>query len=153
MKNPIKEVLGIDLGKTIVTKFEGKTLVFPDAIRVVKRLVDERFRGNVIIVSKVNPEQQRRAEKWIEETQFCKNTGILPRNIYFCPERQDKGPICLKNGVTHFIDDRPEVMSHMEFVTNRILFQPVLEDVVTFEKKLVGVIQVQSWNEIERLLL
>lgn len=75
-------------------------------------------------------------------------------HVHFCAERADKAPIAQRLELTHFIDDRPEVMAHLDgIVPHRILFQPNEEDFVTHQARLTGVYKTQTWREIERLLL
>ncbi len=145
----MSEVLGVDLGRTIVDPNKNP---YPDCFRLLKRLVNERFGENVYIVSKVNAEQKVRAIAWLLRHDFYAETDISPNHVEFCAERHEKAPICRRHGVTHMIDDRPEVMSHLSFVPHRLLFQPIMEDVLLFKKDLTGVHILQSWQEIERLL-
>jgi hypothetical protein len=149
-----QEVLGIDLGKTIVTiDGESQKVAFPDAIRVIRRLARERFEGRVHIVSKVDEGQKKRALEWLDESGFYEETGVQRESVHFCAERREKAPICRTLGITHFIDDRPEVMSHMQDIPHRFLFRSIEEDVKAYEDKLSGVIHVKSWIEIEKLIL
>lgn len=152
-RKPGGGALGIDLGSTIICTAVAPRVAFEDSFRVIKRLVDERFGENVFIVSKVNEEQQKRVEEFIKNERLCEQTGISRDKVFFCRERHEKAPICEKLGVTHFIDDRPEVLSHMDSVQNRILFQGIEVDFEIFKPKLSGVIRVENWKEIERLLL
>ena len=153
MKKNLSEALGIDLGDTIFTKENGVRFPFRGSYRVIKRLIEERFKEKSFIVSRVTPEQKIRALAMLKEDGFHELTGLPPKNVEFCELRHEKAPICERLGITHFIDDRPEVMSHMEFVPHRFLFRPIPEDVELFKNKLEGVTIVQSWAEIEKLLL
>jgi hypothetical protein len=147
-------ILGIDIGNTIVDSNLSPHQPFPDALRVIKRLVAERFRPErTFIVSKVNEEQKLRAMDWLAKTGFHEITGIPENHVEFCAERSDKAPICQRLSITHFIDDRPEVLSHMGTVQNRILFRAIEEDFEFFKARLEGVVRVSSWAEVERLLL
>ncbi len=106
------------------------------------------------IISKVTPIQETRAKKWLHNNNFYATTGISVDQVHFCAERADKAPIAQRLGLTHFIDDRPEVLAHMEgIVPYRILFQGNEEDLVTHQAKLRHTYRTQSWREIERLLL
>ncbi len=48
------EKLSIDIGNTIIDKQKKP---FPDAFRVIRRLIDETYHENVFIISKVTPAQ------------------------------------------------------------------------------------------------
>jgi len=153
MKKNSSEALGIDLGDTIFTTQNGIKFPFRGAYGIIKKLVEQRFKERSYIVSRVNPEQKVRALTILKEESFHELTGLPAKNVEFCELRHEKAPICERLGITHFIDDRPEVMSHMQTVPHRFLFRPIAEDVELFKDKLEGVIIVQSWAEIERLLL
>ncbi|MDD5318824.1 MAG: hypothetical protein PHF79_03360 [Candidatus Pacebacteria bacterium] len=136
-----RETVGIDIGDTIVERSGDTRQAFPDALRVIKRLVAERFGNNSHIVSKVNAEQMIRVRKWLDENRFHELTGLPASNVEFCAERHEKAPICEKLGITHFIDDRPEVISHMTSVPHRFLFRPNMDDYERLSPSLKG-----SWS-------
>jgi hypothetical protein len=144
------EVVGIDLGNTIIRHRDA----LPHAIRVIARLVNERFGTNVHIVSRVSPEQEIRARAWLKNSGFHPETGVLKLNVHFCAERHEKAPIAKQIGATHFIDDRPEVMIHMPHVPYRILFDPDPDDMLKFRDQLgSGVLSVKDWLAVESLLI
>lgn len=148
-----RAMLGLDLGNTIVETTSDGKFPFDDAIRVIHRLVTEVFTSQrVFIVSRVNEEQYKRARAWIQKENLLERTGILEENIHWCAERNDKAPICEKLGITHFIDDRPEVLSYMSgIVPHRILFQASEDDILKFKDSLHEVTHVTSWREIEKI--
>jgi len=45
--------------------------------------------------------------------QFWTATGVAPDHLRFCLERRDKALHCHELGVTHFIDDRLDVLEHL----------------------------------------
>lgn len=154
MKSKI-EILGIDIGRTIVDTSIKPRGPFPDAFRVIKRLVDERFGSqHTFIVSRVNEEQKVRAQKWLEQSGFHEKTGVPVNHVEFCLERRDKAPICQRLGVTHFIDDQPEVHFHLRgIVPYRFLFRGIDEYVERFHSRNGDITRVFEWKEIEKLLL
>ncbi len=154
-KHMQREILGIDIGKTIVDTSTDEKKPFPKVLEVIKRLVNEKFGPeNTFIVSRVNEEQKTRALGWLKRMKFHELTGIPEDHIYWCAERHEKAPICQRLGVTAFVDDRPEVLSHMRGIVNRrILFQGVESDVLLFQEQNSDVIRVSSWSEIEKLFL
>lgn len=143
------EAIGFDLGKTIYTRRDGVKVPFLGAYRVIKRIVDERFKQQSSIISRVTPEQKIRNQEMLKEDGFHELTGLPRDQVYWCTERHEKAPIARELKLTHFIDDRPEVLSHMEFVPHRFLFQPILEDIEPFKDRLQGVIILESWKEFE----
>lgn len=146
-KKSEKPILGIDLGNTLIK--ERKPM--RDAYRVVTELSKLYFGPRIHIVSRVDEEQERRARTFVTSEPFIKGTGIPLRRVHFCRERSEKAAICAKFGITHFIDDRPEVMRHLGKGVTKILFDPIAEDHEQFQNSLGGVYTVSSWNEVENL--
>lgn len=132
--------LGIDVGRVLIspgdntspdTTFIGGTL--DDALNtppydgmfdVVPALV-ERFEGRVWIVSKCGPRIQERTLQWFEHHRFFERTGIARDRVRFCLKRPDKAIHCRELGISHFIDDRADVLQPMiGIVSNLFLFGP-----------------------------
>jgi 5'(3')-deoxyribonucleotidase len=143
--------LGIDLGNTIVRNQTGSGSKdpYPDAFETILKLT--KLFGLVCIVSRVNAEQEVRARAWMKDYNFAERTGIKPEDVHFCLERYDKGIIAKKLRLTHFIDDRPEVMHHLDSDIRKILFAPKPEDVQKFNHNHLE--QVNSWKEVEQKFL
>lgn len=143
-------VVGIDLGDTIFSRnANGDKIENPRAMEIVSYLVKKCKK--VYIVSKVNAEQKRRANKWFYDNDFFRRTGLRRTDVYFCAERHEKGPIAKDLRINCFIDDRPEVMAWMPKPMVKILFRPIVEDVVAWNQKDAFV--VSSWTEVENLIL
>jgi hypothetical protein len=139
-------IVGIDLGNVMIKHRKP----MPDAMRVVRRLKDEIFGDRMFIVSRVNEEQKIRATAFVTGDEF-RETRIPFEQVYFCSERCEKGPICARLGITHHIDDQPEVMYHMpQSVHTRILFDPKEEEMQKFEGRLSKCIIMRSWLEVEK---
>ncbi len=144
----MKHRLAIDLGNTIILDRQP----IPHAIRVVRRLVLEKFGvGDVFIISRVTPEQKIRARRFVTTEPFRSGTGLPLEQVHFCAERHEKGEICRKLNITHIIDDRPEVMAHMpEHVIHRILFNPDPKDCAEFKVHITNAKIVRDWHEVEK---
>jgi len=89
------------------------------AFDAVKKIVQVFQPENVFIVSKVRPNgsMHRRMEEWLHETvDFCNITGIPKDHIIFvrCVDGPDgKGAAALQLGLSHFIDDKIEVLKSL----------------------------------------
>jgi hypothetical protein len=141
------EILGIDLGNTVIK--DRRPL--PDAFRVIRRLMDERFGSNVHIVSRVNAEQKKRARAFVTSPDFVRNVGIPLDRVHFCPERRDKAEICSRLLITHMIDDRPEVHLFMpQCVKEKILFDPTYADLEAWRPHIYSMIILRSWLAVEK---
>jgi len=137
MKNG-RERIGIDFGRVIMcavkngvndTSFLGrsfaeamKTPASDGAIECIAKLV-ERYDGDVFIVSKCGDSVQNKTRAWLRRNEVYAATGLEKDNVHFCRKRHHKAPICETLGITHFIDDRVDVLSHMVgTVPNLFLF-------------------------------
>lgn len=156
--------LGIDVGRVLIapgdesrpdTSFIGGTL--EDALRtppydgmfdVVPALV-ERFAGQVWIVSKCGPRIQQRTLQWFDHHRFFARTGIAPANVRFCLKRPEKAVHCRELGITHFIDDRVDVLQPMiGSVSNLLLFGPQRDGHTSCSFR-----HVPDWPAVARALL
>ena len=130
--------LGLDFGKVIMggvkngradTSFLGTTFTeamksLPDegAIPATKQLVKE-FAGNVWIVSKCGPSVENKTKGWLKHWKFYEETGLGRTKVRFCRQRPDKAKICKQLRITHFVDDRLDVLEPMVgIVPNLYLF-------------------------------
>ncbi len=96
----------------------------PGAIDGLARLA-AAFGGRVWIISKCGPRVQRHTELWLAHHRLFARIGVDASHLRFCRRRQDKAPICAELGITHFIDDRAEVLAHLRgVVEHRFLFGP-----------------------------
>ncbi|MEI6345684.1 MAG: hypothetical protein WCO79_00385 [bacterium] len=151
---PDPGVLCIDLGNTFMVKHGGIPYIQPSAAIVVRFLIHGIFGPeNVHLVSRVDADQEKRTKDWFSENGIYKLTDLRRENVHFCREREGQAPICQRLGATHMIDDRPEVMYHLPFVPNRLLFNPDSGDMAKWESKLGNIKIVASWPHVGQLLL
>lgn len=162
-----KEILGIDIGGVIIDRVRNdgtdtsffsdnylNTSAVPGAFDAINNLVAQRFkRDNVHLVSKCGPRVQKKTLDWLEHHCFHELTWLPRENVHFCLERHQKAEICAKLGITHFIDDRLEVLSHLVKVRNLFLFRPDPAEVRRYAQHLPRVYRVESWAEVEGVLL
>lgn len=159
-----KDVLGIDMGGVIIdrmndgtdTSFLGdnylNTKAVKDAFASIRQLIDIRFwdeeAPRVHLVSRSGSRVSYRSRRWLDHHRFYDVTGIPGDHLHFCKERADKAAICERLGITHFIDDRLEVLSHLTMVGNLYLFQGRPNEFSGFEETLKRVCQVSSWSHV-----
>lgn len=133
--------LGLDIGRVLIspdpadgkndTSFIGGTIEaalatppYEGMFDVVPQLV-ERFAGQVWLVSKARTRVQEKTRLWLEHHKFFERTGISPANLRFCLERHEKAIHCRELQLTHFVDDRSDVLDHLDgVVEHRYLFGP-----------------------------
>jgi hypothetical protein len=131
----VTEALGVDIGGVIMRKMrEGDTSFFtgdylrtpvvPGAFEALGILVGGRFGPRVYLVSKAGPRTQVKTLRWLKHRGFFAATGIKPKHVRFCLERADKHPIAVELRLSHFIDDRLDVLLALKSVPYRYLFEP-----------------------------
>lgn len=156
-----KIALGVDIGNVIINNRlndpevnkvdEVVYAAFPPSEGVFEALktLNKHFQGNVYLISKCTEWAQQQILLWLKAHDFYNRTGIKMENVYFVRQRHEKDIICRKLGLTHFIDDRLEVLGHMvESTPNLILFQPDDAEVKEFEQFLPKVIVANDWSDV-----
>lgn len=132
-------MLGIDIGRVIISAGTGpgdtsfldgdlaaalRTPPSTDALPSIQQLVTD-FGERVWLVSKAGPRVQDRTVRWLEHHRFWGETGVERSRLRFCRHRADKAEIARELGLTHFIDDRGDVLAAMVgVVAFRFLFGP-----------------------------
>jgi hypothetical protein len=156
--------LGIDVGRVLIspgdesrpdTSFIGgsyddamRTPPYPGMFEVLPDIV-LRFLPHVWIVSKCGARVQQRTRDWFEHHRFFERTGIDPGHVRFCLERPQKAVLCAELGITHFVDDRVDVLRAMRgLVRERILFGPQRRVPAPGE----GLRHVTGWQELQEVL-
>ncbi|MBA3067942.1 MAG: hypothetical protein FP825_05595 [Hyphomonas sp.] len=160
-----EKVLGVDFGGVISDRvadnsdtsfFAGRFLETPmvdGAMDALFRLVNGPFEGRVHVISKAGPKIQERTRLWMNHHQFTDRTGISEANVHFCRERRDKAPICKRLAVTHFVDDRLDVLGYLETVPVKLLFCARIGDTRDHPAPLpTGITRVIGWAEAEAAL-
>ncbi|MEH0936575.1 hypothetical protein [Micromonospora psammae] len=154
--------LGVDVGGVIIelsdgnedtSFFGGNFLRTPpmdsvfDVLAEVVPLFDEAY-----VVSKCGAETEQRTRRWLAHHDFHGRTGIGPERLRFCRTRPEKAPIAAGLGLTHFVDDRLEVLGYLDTVPHRYLLRPRPDEVDAYRRHLPGVRQVESWPELAAAL-
>lgn len=155
------DFLGVDVGGVLVDRIRADgsdTSFFSDrfletpavegAFETLARLGRERFGQRICIVSKCGPKVEEKTRLWLAHHKILDALGLDARALHFCRERRDKGPICKRLRVTHFIDDRMDVLTHLTSVPHRFLFGPQKAGV-----NADGVVRAETWDAIAAALL
>ncbi len=73
---------------------------------------------------------------------------MAPGNLRFCLQRPQKADHCRELGITHFIDDRSDVLRHLEgIVPKRYLFGPQAKPVTV-----AGLVPLPAWRDAAALV-
>ncbi|MEV0290912.1 hypothetical protein AB0H36_42865 [Kribbella sp. NPDC050820] len=128
---------GIDIGRVIIDGSHGagdtsffsgdtaamlRTPAVPGAFEAIARLVPSF--EDAWLVSKCGPRVQQRSLEWLRHHRFFERTGIAEGNVRFCLQRPQKAIHCAELGITHFVDDKPDVIAAITpVVPHRYLFK------------------------------
>lgn len=123
--------LGLDIGRVILRQDTdlherldfNKMVYLPDALEVIPQLVRHPNISDVYLISKCGPVVEEGTKDFFKRTNFYKQTGIVEKNVFFCRKREDKAPIAASIGITHFVDDREDVLRFMNSVMHKYLFR------------------------------
>lgn len=156
--------LGIDIGRVIITPGDDNadtsflrgsiqdalnTKPYPGAFETILKLV-LLFNHEVWLVSKAGPRTQEKTLLWLEHHKFYQRTGLFRENIRFCRKRHEKADHCREIGISHFIDDRIDVLRHLrQQVPNLYLFGEQKSGFV-FPRWLTPTL---SWQDVGNVLL
>ena len=117
----------------------------PGAFEAIAELV-EAFDARAWLVSKCGPKIQRRSMLWLDHHGFWAKTGLERANVRFCLERRDKAEHALELGLTHFVDDRWDVHTHLAgLVEHLYLFGPQPR---RSSANLPGLVHAPTWSEV-----
>ena len=155
-------VLGIDIGGVIIktidatsdTSFEEDFLLTPPvefAIETIRVIVERQIFSDVYLISKCGHAVEILTMKWLE-AHFFQQTGIRSDKVCFCRERKQKAKICDDLSVTHFVDDRLEVLGYLVTVKNLYLFQPNDAEMNKFSENRDRVQIVQNWLDLKKAI-
>jgi hypothetical protein len=156
--------LGVDVGRVLVgASTDGSepdtsflTAKDEDAIRIppephafdVVRDAMERTDGHVHVVSKCGRRIQRLTRLWLEHQGFFAHTSVPVDHVHFVVKRPEKSLVAGQLGLTHFVDDRLDVLEPMRGVVPSLLwFGGSRADAPDW------VIPVRDWIEARRALL
>lgn len=124
--------LGLDFGNVIKPIGQlGLMFGFDLSLPLLKQL----FGDNIYIVSRVD--HLARGEQHVRDFMIeHKLYDYIPDgNLNFCILRSEKAVICNKLGITHFVDDRTEVLSHMQNVKHKYALNPIERQLADFPPK------------------
>ena len=108
----------------------------------------KRFAQRICIVSKCGPRTEEKPRLWLAHHKLLDALGLDAKALHFCREHRDKAPICKGLGVTHFIDDRVDVLVQLTSVPHRFLFGPQKPGL-----NAEGVVRVKTWADVAAMLL
>jgi hypothetical protein len=147
--------LGIDFGGIIVPSAtaEDPSLFGDDCedtgihprcgtFEALARLVPA-FERNVWIISRASPPTAKCTRRWLAHHDFWRRTGIPVSHLVFCWDRKDKITVCKALGITHYLDDRLEVLEALRGQVQHLYLMPDEVD----EAAVQPVVLLESWDD------
>jgi hypothetical protein len=162
---PVAPRLGVDIGRVIIdgdhhpsgddtaflkggTEEMLRTPPVDGALDTLARLV-RLFGGRVWLVSKCGPRVQDRTRQWLVHHRVHQHTGIPPSHLRFCLRRADKALHCAELAISHFVDDRVDVLVALAgIVPHRYLFGPY-----GIPQLPPGIQPTPTWADVETAIL
>lgn len=128
---PSDIVLALDIGGPIIDCRSGSTLdeyrAAPETAHAIPSLAwlvrAKRFK-RVLLISQCSPELEKVKRQWFIDRDVYDRTELSEGDVYFCRKPEDKAMICRTNAVTHFVDDRIEILRHALMVPHLYAFNP-----------------------------
>jgi hypothetical protein len=156
--------IGIDIGRVIIgggeqpgadTQFlDGddqramQTPAIEGSFATIAELV-RLFEGRVWLVSKAGTRVQDRTRRWLDVKRFFDTTGVKRTNLRFCRERPQKADHARELALTHFIDDRVDVLEALRGTVERLLlFGPQRRPVSA-----AWLVRAPNWHAARELLV
>jgi hypothetical protein len=127
------DALGVDVGGVIIDRigegtdtsfFGDRHLHTPAVAGAVDglRVLTMHFQGRVYIISKAGPKVEGKTREWLDHHDVFTRTGVSAEQLFFVRDRKGKALLCRKLGITHFVDDRLDVLLYLDTVEHRYLF-------------------------------
>lgn len=122
--------LGLDFGGVICQEVGLRMSLDPQALSrpMVDFAIDALtvlryfFKERIHIISRCSEPSEPIIRTWLQNNNIF--DFVNPERLHFVRERKDKAPICAELGITHFVDNRLEVLEHMTMVANRYALNP-----------------------------
>lgn len=162
-----QQILGVDIGGVILSRATQEhierfrssdryleTPKIEGAVEGIRRLALGRFGPNIHLVSRINKGDEDKMMSWLRSIDFFMRASVIPYHVHFCEGRHEKQPICKSLGITHFIDDRSEILvSLKDTVEYLFLFNPDPEEVKGREISNIHVRLFNRWDLMADYLL
>ncbi|HEX4104202.1 MAG TPA: hypothetical protein VHZ04_01845 [Candidatus Paceibacterota bacterium] len=145
-------VLGVDCGDVIFYTWGGSV---PGSLANLREIAASGRFKEIHIVSKAHPITRAIFLARLKALDFWNSTGIPRSNLHFCMRYEDKAAICADLAVTHFVDDRLQVLNTLTTVPNRYALReggPRAEEAEKYKAAYDAVTRVNSWEELRQLL-
>ena len=120
------------------------------ALEGLKTLIRRVGNKNVWIVSRAEGIERQVNSRLLVVHGICSWTGLLPENVIYVDKRAEKAKVCQKFQIDGHIDDRGEVLFHLEKVVPTLIwFAPTSEDYEKWISRFCSpVIVASNWDQL-----
>merc|ERR1719424_2647679 len=125
----------------------------PGAHQGVAALVATFGASRVFIISKAGQAMRQKSLHWLEHHDFYATTGLKTSHVFFCRTRAEKSGICVRLGVSCFIDDHVDVLRGMPKVETKILFGHRTVPDLNGKAEEGGIVATPTWEKAVPLVL
>ena len=156
--------IGVDIGRVLMCptdEVKGPDTSFlsasPDlamrippsegAEQILRELV-HATRGHVWFVSKAGKRIRALTREWFHHNDFFTRCGVPEQHLHFCFKRHEKAGIAEELGLTHFIDDRRDVLEHLRTVVDHLYLFGIQS-----EAPPPWVVSVRDWADVQTRML
>lgn len=143
-------VLGIDCEGVIFYLLGGQV---PGALTNLQKIVRSGHFKEIYIISRANILNRVYFRLRLSLSGFWETTGIPASHVVFCWRNKDKAAICRKLKVTDFVDNRLDVLRHLESVPRRFALAPEKNEMQKFHPLLPFIQIAESWEKLTSVLL
>ena len=143
-------ILGIDC-EGVIFHFHGKSV--PGSLENLRKIVRSNRFDKIYIVSRARMLTRFYFLARLWYLNFWHYTGISRHDIYFCRRDEKKADICKQLKISHFIDDRFEVLRHLTTVEKKYALDPTPRSIRRFARSNPDVVVAGSWEELIPVLI
>lgn len=121
------------------------------SFEIITNLIKKYGSAHVFIISKAYPNMQRKTINWLKHNKFPEITGFDMNNVHFCLRRDEKGGLCSRLKITHFIDDKIECLNSLPNSVNfAFLFPSTMKSNQKRYRKIIELNNVNPWKDFGR---
>jgi hypothetical protein len=145
------DILGVDCANVIFRPFSGRQI--SGSITCLQKIKQSNRFSKIFIISRAGIWNRFFFPFRLSTLNFWQNTGITKDSLYFCWRNKDKASLCKILKVTHFVDDRLDVLQHLQGVKHLYALNPSERELSRYPETAKNIIVTKSWDELTPLLL
>ncbi|MBB4320476.1 hypothetical protein GGE43_004071 [Agrobacterium tumefaciens] len=155
-RTAVRHAIGIDVGgvllQTQAMKSWGNSSVgflvaYEGALNALQTLIIPQFEENWFVISKAEHEHRNQIKESLEHHGFLDSVGGELGNLIFTDTNAEKAEIARDLRLSHFIDDKWDVLRHMPWLRRLIHFSDA-----PVSSSGWNVVHAPTWDHVRRIL-